>query len=323
MKGDRRLLAWGGGLLVAVVVLAVGAETIAPVDPDRLIDPVAAQWLPPGSRGIEVRLADGGSILVDHAEPTGAGLEVTQGGRSRLVPAAELAAPGMAATQRRFFLLGTDEFGRDVWSRLLFGARVSLWIGAVAAALALLIGVGVGGIAAASGGAIDQLLMRLTDALLAFPGLFLVIALAAVFDASAWLIILILAFTGWMTTARLTHAEILGLKKREFIAAAKAVGQSPAKIFLRHLLPNALTPVIAYTALRIGDIILIEASLSFLGLGVPPPDPTWGKMIAQGVDSLTMAWWVPTFPGIAIATTVVALQLVGDGLRAWLDPRSR
>lgn len=323
MPGDRQLLAWGAGLLAVVVLLALGAEVIAPVDPTRPIDPVAGQELPPGSRRIEIRLAKGGSMLVEAAEPSAAGWQVVQGGRSRLVPTAELAAPGAAAVKKRFFLLGTDQFGRDVWSRLLFGARVSLQIGALAAALALVIGIGVGGIAAAAGGWVDRILMRLTDALLAFPGLFLVIALAAVFSASAGLIVVILGFTGWMTTARLTHAEILGLKQQDFIAAANAVGQSRTKIFVRHLLPNALTPIIAYTALRIGDIILIEASLSFLGLGVPLPQPTWGNMIAQGVDSLTTAWWVATFPGIAIATTVIALQLLGDGLRARLDPRSR
>jgi peptide/nickel transport system permease protein len=324
MKGDRRLLVWGAALLAVIALMAIAAEAIAPSDPAHQIDPIAGQELAPGSRGVEVRLADRrGSILVDEAEPTETGLRVTRGGESWTIPESELDAPGMAATRDRFFLLGTDQFGRDVWSRLLFGARVSLWIGGLAAAIALFIGVGIGGIAATAGGAVDSVLMRLTDALLAFPGLFLVIALAAVFDASAWLLILILGATGWMTTARLTHAEILTLRRRDFVFAAEAVGQSPGRIFLHHLLPNALTPIIAYTALRIGDIILLEAGMSFLGIGVEPSRPTWGKMIAEGSNSLHSAWWVATFPGIAIAVTVIALHMLGDGLRARLDPRSR
>lgn len=323
MSGDRRLVAWGAGMLAVIGLFAIGADAIAPADPVEQFDPVSGRELPPGSRRTEVRMANGDSILVERAKPAPAGLEVTRAGESWLVPRAELAAPGTEATRELFFLLGTDRYGRDVWSRLLHGARVSLRIGAIAAFLALFIGIGVGGVAAMSGGALDTILMRLTEALLAFPGLFLVIALAAIFDASSWLIIAILGATGWMTTARLTRAEILSLKQREFILAADAVGQSPSRIFLRHLLPNALTPIIAYTALRIGDIILVEAGLSFLGLGVPPPQPTWGNMIALGRHSLTSAWWVATFPGIAIALTVIALHLLGDGLRAWLDPRTR
>jgi peptide/nickel transport system permease protein len=323
MTGDRALLVWGGGLLAVVTILVAGAGWIAPVAPGEQLDTVAGQDLPPLTSRIQVLLSDGGSMLVERARPTAEGLEVERGERRWLVPAGELRASPTESVRERFFLLGTDAFGRDVWSRVLHGGRVSLWIGGSAALLALLLGVGVGGLAASAGGAVDALLMRLTDALLAFPRLFLVIALAVVLDASVAMIVLIFAITGWGATARLTRAEILSLKQREFVLAADAVGQSPLGILVRHLLPNALTPVLVYTALRIGDLILLETSLSFLGIGVQPPQPTWGNMIAEGRHGLTSAWWVATFPGIAITLTVLGFHLLGDGLRAWLDPRTR
>ncbi len=323
MRGDRRLLVWGGVVLGALVLAAAGADRLSPADPIEPTDPVAGRFLPPGSSRTEVRLADGSSLLAASATVTPVGVEVERLGERRLIPAAELAAGDpLAAVEKRTFPLGTDRFGRDVLSRVLFGARISMWIGAVAAGLALVIGLLIGGVAAASGGAVDGLLMRFTDALLAFPSLFIVIALAAMFQTSTIAVILILGLTGWMGTARLIRGEILTLRERDFVLAAGAVGASPVRILLRHLIPNALTPVIAYTALRVGDIILVEASLSFLGLGVPPPNPTWGNMIAQGSDVLVTAWWVATFPGLAVAVTVIGFHLVGDGLRAWLDPRS-
>lgn len=325
MSGDRSLIFWGGGMLLVVIGLAVGAERIAPADPNEPLDAVAGKYLRPGSRRTEVRLADGSSLLAERATATARGVTIERLGRRRLLAPPELAtpeAPGDSVSER-YLALGTDRFGRDLTSRLLHGARTSLTIGTVAAGLALVLGLLVGALAAISGAAVDSLLMRFTDALLAFPNLLIVIALAAIFEAGAATTILILAATGWMATARLARAEILSLRQRDFILAAGAVGQTPAGILRRHLLPNALTPVIAYTALRIGDLILVEASLSFLGLGVAAPLPTWGNMIAEGSDALSTAWWVAALPGVAITVTVIAFHLLGDGLRAWLDPRSR
>lgn len=317
MKRDRRLVYWGGGLLLVIAALALGAEVLAPADPIEITDPVAGRLLPPGSRRVELQLSDGRTLLAERLTATGGGYEVERQGETMV-----LAAADVVEVSDRLFLLGTDQFGRDLASRLLFGARASLRIGLLAGLLTLALGVAVGSLAATLGGVVDSLLMRFTDTLLAFPHLFVVIALAAVFQVNSVWIAVILGLTGWMATARLIRAEMLTLRGSDFVLAANAVGQPPLRILVRHLLPNALTPVIAYSALRIGDLILVEASLSFLGLGVAPPTPTWGNMIDQGSHVLTSAWWVATFPGVAIALTVIGFHLLGDGLRAWLDPRS-
>lgn len=319
MSSDRPLARWGGGTLLALALLALAAPWLAPADPSAQFDPVAGRYLPPGSQRFEVRLADGRALLAERAEPTAGGLRVERLGEVTTVPESELLHPGARA---RSFRLGTDGFGRDLLSRLLHGARVSLAVGSLAALLALLVGVLVGGTAAMAGGVTDAALMRFSDALMAFPRLVLVIALAAIFDADMWLLVLVLGTTGWMGAARLTRAEILGFKRRDFVLAAGAVGQAPHRIFLRHLLPNALTPLIVHTALNVGNIVLVEASLSFLGLGVQEPTPTWGNMVAQGADVLTSAWWVSVLPGVAIAVTVIGCNLLGDGLRDYLDPRT-
>lgn len=321
MKADRSLLLWGGALLLPLALCALAAPLLSGADPAAQHDPVAGRYLPPGSSRFEIELADGRTLLGDEAESTADGVRLERLGESRLIPR-ELLADPKAGPRVRSFPLGSDGFGRDLLSRLLHGARVSLVIGLLSALLALALGVLIGGIAAMAGGLVDDVLMRLVDALLAFPRLFLVIALAAVFEATEWVVILVLGATGWMAAARLTRAEILALRRRDFILAADAVGQSPRRVFFRHLLPNALTPLIVHTTLRVGDIILVEASLSFLGLGVQPPNPSWGNMVAEGSEVVTTAWWVSALPGAAIALTVIGFNLVGDGLRDYLDPRS-
>jgi peptide/nickel transport system permease protein len=206
---------------------------------------------------------------------------------------------------------------------MIYGARVSLSVALVSVLLALTLGVAVGSAAALGGPVIDGILMRTVDALLAFPTLFILLVLAAIFSPSTPVIIAVLGTGTWMGISRLIRAEILGLKNREFILAARAAGQKPFAILLRHLLPNAFTPALVQATLLVGQLILAESALSFLGLGIQPPTPSWGNMIAEGREALARAWWVATFPGAAIAFTVVAFNLLGDGLRDFLDPRSR
>ncbi|MGB5660279.1 MAG: ABC transporter permease [Thermoanaerobaculia bacterium] len=312
------------GLAIAVVlsVLAIGAPALAPHAPYEQLDPAAGRFLPPLSSRVVLPLREGGWLLADSARVTDSGVVVQRLGRTETLPLDRFTGISEdGGVSRQFFLLGTDKYGRDLWSRLLYGARVSLLIGLLAAGLSLTLGIAVGGVAALAGGWIDGLLMRLVDGLLMFPRLFLVLVIAAMFDIDLLAVILVLGGTSWMAASRLVRAEILSLRGRDFVVAARGIGLHPVRIFWRHLLPNALPPVLIDTTLRIGDLILIEAALSFLGFGVQPPIPSWGNMVADGASNLTTAWWVAAFPGIAICLAVVAFNLIGDGLRDSLDPR--
>lgn len=314
---------WALGLVALLLILAVAAPLLAPYSPQEQFDPVAGRHLPPLSLKEAVLLEDGSWLLADQVRRTPDGIELQRHGHWQSLPASQVAnlTPAGVA-DRRFFLLGSDRYGRDLWSRIAYGARISLTIGLLATLISLVVGILVGGLAALAGGWLDSLLMRLVDALLMFPRLFLILALAALFESQLWVVILVLGFTGWMSVARLVRAELLSLRQRDFVLAARAIGQHPWRIFLRHMLPNALSPVLVDTSLMVGSVILVEAALSFLGLGVQPPAPSWGNLIADGADALVSAWWVTMFPGLAISITVIAFNLLGDGLRDALDPRS-
>ena len=223
----------------------------------------------------------------------------------------------------RSFILGTDQYGRDILSRVIYGSKISLSIGFLVVLISVTLGTIVGVSSGYFGGIIDNTLMRVVDILIAFPALFLILIIIATFGNSIFLIVITLSFTGWMGVARIVRSQVLSLKEQEFILAAKSLGLSHLRIIFRHLVPNTLTPVIVAATLRIGSIILTEAGLSFLGLGVQPPTPSWGNIINEGRDSLLNHWWISTFPGVAILTTVVCFNLIGDGVRDALDPRMR
>jgi peptide/nickel transport system permease protein len=218
---------------------------------------------------------------------------------------------------------GTDKFGRDVFSRVLYGGRISLTIAISVVVLAMTIGLFYGTVSGYLGGWLDASLMRFLDFLLAFPSIFLIITVVAVFGMSHWYLIPVLALTGWMETARIVRAEVLSVKERDFILAAVGLGLSRVRILARHIIPNCLTPVIVAATLKVGEVILIESALSFLGIGVQPPVPSWGNIINDGRDVLLRAWWISTFPGFFIVASVVSFSLLGDGIRSWLSPTER
>lgn len=219
-------------------------------------------------------------------------------------------------------LFGTDEFGRDLFSRALYGARVSLSIGLLAMLIAKSIGTTYGAVAAYFGGAVDGVMMRFVDVFIAFPTFYLMLMLVGVFEANIVVLVLILGLTAWPGTARFIRGEILSLKEQAFTESARAIGLPDRLIIVRHLIPSALSPVLVSAALSVAGMIGAEAGLSFLGLGIRPPTPSWGNMVSGGQDALLVAWWVAFFPGALLALTLVSFSLLADGLRDALDPKA-
>ncbi len=218
---------------------------------------------------------------------------------------------------------GTDTLGRDVLSRMLYGARVSLAVGFVAVGISLVLGLILGAVAGFFGGRTDSILMRITDMVLCFPTFFLILAVIAFLEPSIWNIMIVIGLTSWMGVARLVRAEFLSLSRREFVLAAYSLGAGPVRLMWRYLLPNAMGPILVSAILGIAGAVLIESGLSFLGLGVQPPDASWGNILTDGKDNIQIAWWLSVYPGMAILTTVLGYNLLGEGLRDYFDPKLR
>ncbi|MCL5125040.1 MAG: ABC transporter permease [Deltaproteobacteria bacterium] len=220
-------------------------------------------------------------------------------------------------------LLGTDVLGRDVLSRIIHGAGVSLSVGFVAVGISTLLGVMLGALSGYYGGALDKAVMRFVDVMLCFPSFFLILAVIAFIGPSIWNIMIVIGITSWMGVARLVRAEFLSIRERDYVQAAISQGASDARIIFLHILPNAMAPILVAATLGIASAVLIESGLSFLGIGVQPPDPSWGNMLTEGKDNIEIAWWLSLFPGMAILITVMGYNMLGEGIRDSLDPRLR
>lgn len=218
---------------------------------------------------------------------------------------------------------GTDQLGRDVLSRMIWGAQISLKVGFVSTGIAILIGTILGAVAGYYGRWVDAVIMRFVDIMLCFPTFFLILAVIAFLEPSIWNIMIIIGATGWMGITRLVRADVISLKERDFVQAARVIGASDARIIFIHVLPNCMASVLVAATLGVAGAILTESALSFLGIGVQPPTPSWGNILTAGKDNIDIAWWLSLYPGLAILATVLGYNMLGEGIRDSLDPRLR
>lgn len=286
--------------LVGPVLIAVGKAS----------DPTHAALLPPLTSVILIELANGSTLMSRSYQIDDERILIQGPRRSR-----EVMQEDVVKTSYHRLWLGTDRYGRDVLSQLLTGGRISLLIAVLSLTLATVVGGSIGLLSATTGGWIDAALMRLVDALMAFPVLFLMILASSVLRPGPGLLVLLLGLTSWMSLARLVRGQVLSLRNRQFVLAARSAGSSRLRIWIMHLIPNSIGPVAQDLALRTGGLIVAEATLSYLGLGVPVSTPTWGSLISQGHQAMPVGWWLATFPGLAIATVIISLALVGDGIQ--------
>lgn len=307
MNRSRRLEIGVTGLGLLVVVCMIG-PLVLPTPPPA--DPAHAALLPPGTAVTEVVVADGRTLVSPAVRVEQNRVVIDGPHRAVLIP-----RDRVTTIRNTRFWLGSDRFGRDVAAQLMAGGRISISVAALAALIALVIGTTVGMTAATGGPLVDASLMRLVDALMAFPVLFLLILLATVFRPGPLVLVTVLGMTSWMGLARLVRGQVLTLRGRTFVLAARAAGSPPTRTWRTHFLPNLSGPLSQDTALRLGDLVLAEATLSYLGLGIPPDIPTWGGMVAEGHRVMIQGWWLATFPGFAIAFLVISLALVGDGIQ--------
>lgn len=238
-------------------------------------------------------------------------------------PPDEIDTGNILSPPSRSHWLGTDVLGRDVFSRILYGAGVSLSVGFVAVSISSVIGIILGAVSGYFRGWPDKIVMRFVDIMLCFPSFFLILAVIAFVGPSIWNIMIVIGVTSWMSVTRLVRAEFLSIRERDFVQAARGQGAGDMRIIFIHILPNAMAPILVAATLGVASAVLVESGLSFLGIGVQPPDPSWGNMLTEGKDNIEIAWWLSLFPGLAILVTVMGYNLLGEGIRDSLDPRLR
>lgn len=276
---------------------------------------------PPARRRVSFRAVFGIAVLLLMGGAALAAPQIAPWDPGRQMLVKRLRPPMWQERGLREHPLGTDHLGRDILSRILYGGRISLGVGLSAVTLSGLIGVTLGLLAGFHGGRTDAFIMRVVDVFLAIPYILLAMGVVFALGPSLLNVILVMAVTRWVQFARIVRADVLSIREREFVSGARARGNRSLRLLLRHVLPNALTPIIVVATLELAFMIIYESALSFLGLGVQPPTPTWGWMLADGRNYVATAWWLATFPGLAIMLTVLAVNLLGDWLRDTLDPR--